>query len=100
MSKNTITGDMRDYPVQQQPCRTCPFEGEDALELSPESYAGYIQNLMGQGQHICHSSNRTRVCRGGRNIQLRWLCGTGQLSEPTDEAFNKAVDDAMNKRKR
>ena len=96
---NTIKGDMRDYPVQSQPCPTCPFEGKKPLQLSPESYARYTQNLMGEGQHICHSSNSTRICRGGRNLQLRWLCATGQLSQPTDEAFNKAVDEAMNNKK-
>lgn len=97
MSENTVIGDMRDYPVQPKPCLTCPFEGEKPLKLSPDSYARYIENLMGNGQHICHSSNSDRICRGGRNLQLKWLCATGLLNEPTDEAFNKAVNDAMNK---
>ena len=97
MSENTVVGDMRDYSVQPKPCLTCPFEGEQPLELSTNSYAKYIENLMGNGQHICHSSNRDRICRGGRNFQLRWLRAIGMLDEPTDDAFNKAVDNAMNK---
>ena len=99
MNINTVIGDMRDYPVQPKPCLTCPFEGKQPIELSANSYARYVKNLMGEGQHICHSSNGTRICRGGRNLQLKWLCMTRQLAEPTDEAFNKAVDDAMNKAK-
>lgn len=97
MSENTVIGDRRDYPVQVKPCLTCPFESEKPLELSANSYAKYIENLIGNGQHICHSSNLDRLCKGGRNIQLKWLCATGMLNKPTDEAFNKAVNDAMNK---
>ena len=96
---NTVKGDMRNYPVQEKPCYTCPFEGKKPLQLAPESYARYIQNLIGEGQHICHSSGSTRICRGGRNLQLRIFCAKGLLSEPTDEAFNKAIDEAMNKAK-
>lgn len=91
---NTVKGDMRDYPVQDKPCRTCPFEGEKPLQLSRESHAKYLENLMGNGQHICHSSNTTRICRGGRNIQIKTFHMMGMLPEPTDAAFNKAIDDA------
>jgi len=100
LSINTIAGDMRDYPVQPRPCLTCPFEGKEPVQLSPGAYAKYIQNLMGEGQHICHNSNGTRICRGGRNIQLRWLCATGQLAKPTDEAFDQAIVDAIENRER
>jgi len=92
---NTIIGDMRDYPVQKQPCKTCPFEGFLPSQISAKNMRRYVENLMGQGQHICHSSNNTRVCRGGRNLQLKWLCDIGMLDEPTDEAFDKEVNKAM-----
>ncbi|WP_333030516.1 MULTISPECIES: hypothetical protein [unclassified Microcoleus] len=88
--------DMRTYPVRQQPCKTCPFSGEKPLPLSPSELAVYYDNLMGNGQHICHSMNNTKICRGGRNIQLKWLCAIGMLDEPTDEAFNEAVNGALN----
>ena len=87
--------DMRTYPVQQKPCLTCPFAGKQPLELSVESMEEYIANLLGNGQHICHSSNDTMICRGGRSIQLRWLCAIGMLDKPTDDAFNKAVNQAL-----
>lgn len=88
---------MRDYPVQPRPCLTCPFEGEKPLQISAKNMGKYVKNLMGQGQHICHSSNGLRICRGGRNIQLKWLYATGMLDEPTDNAFDRAVNDAINK---
>lgn len=94
MKTNTVTGDMRDYPVQPKPCLTCPFEGKEPLQLSADNMARYVKNLKGEGQHICHSSNGTRMCKGGRNIQLQYLYTKGMLSEPTDEAFDKAIDEA------
>lgn len=89
--------DMRTYPVQKSTCITCPFAGKDPLPLSKESYAKYIENLLGQGQHICHGSNNTKICRGGRDIQLRWLCAIGMLHEATDTAFDQAVEDTLRK---
>jgi hypothetical protein len=91
--------DMRTYPVQDKPCKTCPFSGEKPLPLSPSDLVMYYQNLMGNGQHICHSTNNTKICRGGRNIQLKWLCAIGMLDEPTDDAFNQAVEWALNNNK-
>jgi len=31
--------DMRTYPVQQKPCKTCPFSGEKSLLLASDRYA-------------------------------------------------------------
>ncbi|MEO9124777.1 MAG: hypothetical protein ABI262_08840 [Microcoleus sp.] len=90
--------DMRTYPVQKSPCLTCPFAGKEPLILSASSYQKYLENLIGNGQHICHSSNNTMICRGGREIQLRFLYAIGMLDEPTDKAFDRAVDDALNHR--
>ena len=87
--------DLRTYPVQEKPCKTCPFSGEKPLPLSLSDLVMYYQNLMGNGQHICHSTNNTQICRGGRNIQLKWLCAVGMLDEPTDDAFNQAVEWAL-----
>ncbi|MBD2039225.1 hypothetical protein [Microcoleus sp. FACHB-672] len=89
--------DLRTYPVQPKPCRTCPFAGRNPIELLPERYQHFLANLFGQGQHLCHSVDNQKICRGGREIQLRWLCLIGALNEPTDEAFNAAVDEVMRK---
>ncbi|MEG4286268.1 hypothetical protein QUB68_24365 [Microcoleus sp. A006_D1] len=83
--------DMRTYPVQKSPCLTCPFAGREPLILA--DFEQYIENLMGNGQHICHSTDKN-ICRGGRDIQLAWLCSVGMLDEPTDAAFDRAIDDA------
>lgn len=87
--------DLRTYPVQQIPCKTCPFAGANPLTLDLNDLVGYYQNLLGNGQHFCHSANNTKICRGGRTIQLRWLYLIGMLEEPTDEAFDKAVNEAL-----
>ena len=44
--------DLRTYPVQEKPCKTCPFSGEKPLPLSPLDLTVYYENLMGNGQHI------------------------------------------------
>lgn len=89
--------DLRKYPVQPQPCYTCPFAGKNPLPLLPEEYAKYIDNLNCKGQHLCHSVDKM-ICRGGRQIQLTILCAKGFLPEPTDEAFNAAFLAAMKKK--
>ncbi|MEG3840488.1 hypothetical protein [Microcoleus sp. herbarium14] len=86
--------DLRTYPVQKTPCKTCPFAGTHPLEL--DDLASYYENLLGNGQHFCHSVENTKICRGGRDIQLMWLCSIRMLDEPTDEAFDKAIDEACN----
>jgi hypothetical protein len=97
MTQNPLNpNDLRTYPVQPKPCKTCPYEGEKPVQLSPDRYYYFINNLAGNGQHLCHSLNNQAICRGGRNIQLRMLCAMGLLDEPTDEAFNQALNQALN----
>lgn len=55
---------LRNYPVQIKPCRTCPFAGKEPIVLTPEKYQHYITNLMGNGQHFCHSVKNKAICRG------------------------------------
>ena len=59
--------------------------------LSESDLLSYYENLLGNGQLFCHSVKNTKICRGGRDIQLKWLCSINILAEPTDEAFNQAV---------
>jgi hypothetical protein len=91
--------DLRTYPVQDKPCRSCPFAGSEPVRLLPERYQQILSNLVNSQQHLCHSVDNKAICRGGREIQLRWLCSIGALSEPTDEAFDAAINEVMDKYK-
>jgi hypothetical protein len=90
-----VKKDLRACPVQKSPCSSCPFAGKYPVQLSLVSMAKYIENLCGKGQHFCHSTNNKTICRGGRDIQLRWLCSIGMLQEATDEAFDCAINEAV-----
>ena len=90
-----IFDDLRKMPVQVMPCKTCPFAGERPIQLTPARYAELTENLIGQGQHLCHSANNEKICRGGREIQLRWLYLKGFITSPNDEAFNKTMDECL-----
>ncbi|MCT7965115.1 hypothetical protein NG799_02050 [Laspinema sp. D1] len=84
--------DLRQVPVQDKPCRTCPFAGQNPIPLEPERYAQYLMPLVkGSSQHLCHSANDKKVCRGGRDIQLRMFYCKGVITAPTDEAFNETI---------
>jgi hypothetical protein len=59
--------DLRTYPVQDKPCRTCPFAGRKPVKLSSDRYKELLNNLLGKKQHLCHSVNNKAICRGGRD---------------------------------
>lgn len=84
--------DLSQMPLQPNPCRTCPFEGEEPIDLEPEDRAKYIAKIVNlESQHLCHSAQKNKMlCRGGRNIMLRVMCGYGLITEPTDAAFEIA----------
>lgn len=84
---------LSEWEVQLQPCRTCPFEGSEPIDLG-DRYSHYVQAVITlQSQHFCHSSRQsigdkdTKLCRGGRNLMLKTLTAKGVISEPTDAAF-------------
>lgn len=82
--------------MQQHKCRTCPFGGEEAIALPPERYAEIMRYLVNlESSHLCHSSNNTLICRGGREIQLRVLTALKLLKEPTDEEFDRVSREVL-----
>ncbi|MCC3459788.1 MAG: hypothetical protein EAZ73_09065 [Oscillatoriales cyanobacterium] len=95
--KKLDRNDLRTYPVQNKPCKTCPFAGETPLILPESDLVMFYKNLLGNGQHFCHSANNQKICRGGRNIQLQWLYLIGMLDEPTDKAFDETMNEVLNK---
>jgi hypothetical protein len=88
---NTKKINARTMEVQPKPCRTCPFAGERPIKLTIDRLVEITQNLQ-ESTHLCHSANNRLICRGGREIQLRWLYLKGFISEPTDAALNEAFD--------
>lgn len=40
---------------------------------------------------ICHSTGQQHICRGGREITLRYFYALGYIDEPTDESLFKAM---------
>lgn len=74
-------------------CSTCPFKiGSKYADLSPF----LAQSALNEASRICHSTGRNAImktnkpsmlCRGARDVQLKYFVFTGFLSEPTDEAW-------------
>jgi hypothetical protein len=85
---------MKPMPVQLEMCATCPWR-----HGSPHAnrVAGLSISALNDGSRICHSTGsngihrRTgkpeRLCRGARDLQLRWFAAIGFLPEPTDAAW-------------
>lgn len=76
----------------KEPCKTCPFAGKDPVELHPDSLANYTENLIYlQSQHLCHTADNKKICRGGRQLQLRVMFLMKLIPAPTDEALDKEM---------
>lgn len=92
------TESMRQYDpnrVRKQKCATCPWrDGSPVEELRPQlAVTGILES-----NHFCHQEqirgkDPTWLCRGTRNLQLRYFYEVGVLDEPTDEAWAKALEE-------
>lgn len=97
MEEEMVNSYLSQMPIQPNPCRTCPFEGEEPIDLEPEDHAKYVAKIVNlESQHLCHSANNKMVCRGGRNLLLRVMCSYGLITKPTDAAFEIARLKALN----
>src|SRR5438552_3167816 len=86
----------KDMPVMQRQCATCPFrEGSSLSELRPK----IEERALAQASQTCHSTGLingkpdTHLCRGARDFQLQFFFRIGFLDSPTDEAWEKKVDE-------
>ncbi len=77
-------------------CDTCPFRpGSEYAFLA----ADLAKSALSDGSRICHSTGSSAIhqrtgkppmlCRGARDIQLRFFHATGLLDAPTDEAWER-----------
>jgi hypothetical protein len=80
----------RDIQVMKVACETCPFEGAHPNLLEQDVLLEYTLKIVNlESQHLCHTVDNKKVCRGGRNIMLRVMCAKGLLTQPTDECFDE-----------
>lgn len=80
--------DMKHNPLDVMPsmCKTCPFRiGNHQLATK------LIKKVLTTSNHLCHSNN-IKVCRGSRDIQLKFFHHCGVLSEPTDDGYAQALN--------
>jgi hypothetical protein len=87
---------MNRQPICKEMCATCPFrKGSKYAALALE--LGKL--ALTQNSRICHSTGsnainkhtgkKPKLCRGARNLQLKYYHATGFLESPTDEAWAK-----------
>lgn len=84
-------------PVMKEQCATCPFrEHSEHRELMPV----LIMSALTEASRICHHTGvnalyRTKkpeqLCRGAREMQLRYFYHIGYIEAPTDEAWDKKL---------
>lgn len=85
-------------PVQRVMCKTCPWRhGSPYAALIPH----LTESALTESNRICHSTGSSgilgdthkpdKLCRGARNVQLRFFAEIGFLDEPTDAAWNNKI---------
>jgi hypothetical protein len=85
--------------VMDRQCPTCPFRNSKQAWIEVRGLL--IERALTEATPICHSTGtivspakrlfkESRICRGARDLQLQVFCSAGVLSEPTDEAWERA----------
>ena len=84
-------------PVCKAMCATCPFRhGSPHSNLAPM----LAESALTQSSRICHSTGSNNainrrtgkppmLCRGARDVQLKFFHHAGMIESPTDEAWEK-----------
>lgn len=80
-------------------CATCPFR-----DGSPHAYLAedLSMSALSEASRICHSTGsnnaihrrtgkKSALCRGARDLQLRFFAAIGFIAEPTDAAWAHKV---------
>lgn len=86
-------------PIQKEMCATCPFR----VGSKYACLAGHLaESALSDCSRICHSTgsnngiNRrtgkpSALCRGARDLQIKYFFSIGFLEAPTDEAWAKKL---------
>lgn len=92
-----------DMEIMKEMCGTCPFRDD-----SPVSFlrGDITMSALTECSRICHSTGgntvlhpksktkgKAKLCRGARDIQLRVFHEMGFLEAPTDEAWDKKINE-------
>lgn len=84
-----------DAPVRKSHCATCPWrEGsphahlQDTLTLSALSEASRICHSTGTNAIGGRTGKAEVICRGARDVQLKFFCLIGVITDATDAAWN------------
>lgn len=90
-----------DMQVQPEMCATCPFrEGSPYANLAPELAVSALRDCS----RVCHCTGRDNaihrrtgkapmLCRGARDVQLKYFANTGYIETPTDSAWDKKAQE-------
>lgn len=81
-------------PVRKTMCPTCPFRPNSPYScLAPD----LAKSALTEASRVCHSTGVSVIyggtgkpemlCRGTRDIQLKFFHHAGVLAEPTDECW-------------
>lgn len=89
-------GSTKSIPVRRTKCRTCPFRHGSGTEYLADSIG---ISALTEASRFCHSTGSNNafhrrtgkpvvICRGARDLQLRYLAAIKFLSAPTDAAWD------------
>jgi hypothetical protein len=82
---------VKNWPVMDQCCPTCPFRTMN----DPLLVAEIQRRVLTEGSQVCHhprlhGGKQTHLCRGARDFQLIIFSRLGVIENATDEAWKKA----------
>lgn len=78
-------------------CASCPWRADNArLKLSPGQTVALTEMVLGSSNQRCHAPSllgkpETKICRGARDLQLKYFHVLGVLKEPTDECWRTTL---------
>lgn len=86
-------------PVASECCQTCPFRAGSPNAYLAETLAA---SALTEASRICHSTGPrnainpkpgkpARLCRGARDVQLKYFHAIGFIAAPTDAAWRQKL---------